>query len=997
MFLRRSNSSFGLKSFLLVIVFAVLLVPTFCNGTALAGNQTTIKFNVLEDGDGDEFDGPDEEDVAVTWEKNQEYTLGSEEEAVFLVNVVASRFDFMKLDGEKLTSGRDYMVSTTGDIRITFESAYLETLDEGRHTILVYYSGVDVDIKSVFVETYIEIVGDEPVNPDEPGDEEEDGDESEMDVPNTGVLSGGINGQGENGGALMFVVSAAVAVMVLVVGKVSFDKKYYRAFRSFTIRENSKKYLIRVFCVVVVIAGVAYLVLENVRPGHIFAADGDFELSVTTNGSIEADVYAGGDMARITDTIRVNTNAARYSVYVSAGNDNNLRSGTTTDLIRPNTDGFLLNEDSWGFSVGEYSSNFSPVPLSGHEALIAEVETGDDRAGVKVSYAAMVGEDFAIGEYGGTVEYSVIAEVNRPLAINPNKGDVAGGTQVSITTPLMINGSMTVGVPSVRIGNDECGSPSVTVGDDMFVVVSCTTSGAEVEGQYDIYVSFDDLGYDYVLREGFLYQDDDAPDIIDGFFNVELKVDNPEYGSVDQSAIVFHGSYSSNGNKITFTGYGEEGEVVITVTATPKVVPGYDVTCDGWTPGSGFVYQDMTITANCHGELATYNITYKSGKNQTITETKVGGESKEISALADFAGPRYSNVYSLNAEQYRNWTKEGYYFAYWEDDEGNRYIPDDDGYRNTCGSNCRTVYSGDRDVTLTAYYKPMNSVNKAAITLAWPAGVDDNNKMVTSNINYATDDITTFFGSQINSVLHSKTVTLEAPYASTKDRFRVAATPEFEAAAMKYYTREEMDAAGDGASWYEYIHRYETMPTNISDPGYAYGRSCDRFASISAHYGIKGLEGGNITMSFGLSGIARYFGYEGDNGAWTSPNSEVVSVSGSSTESQVESGAGRSELDYLPGDIRLAYREDTKFDDYVATCDGHTYELGHAAVYVKTEDGVGHIAEAAHSAYVKNSSSYAGDWVFAGTAYNNGGYFGRLSDYYYARDNQCYTIWRYED
>ena len=150
-------------------------------------------------------------------------------------------------------------------------------------------------------------------------------------------------------------------------------------------------------------------------------------------------------------------------------------------------------------------------------------------------------------------------------------------------------------------------------------------------------------------------------------------------------------------------------------------------------------------------------------------------------------------------------------------------------------------------------------------------------------------------------------------------------------------------------------------------------------------------------MSFGLSGIARYFGYEGDSGAWTSPNSEVVSVSGSSTEFQVESGAGRSELDYLPGDIRLAYREDTNFDNYTATCDGHTYELGHAAVYVKTEDGVGHIAEAAHSAYKKNSSSYTGDWLFAATAYSNGGFFGRLTEHYDAKDNQCYTIWRHED
>ena len=214
MFLRRMKSSFGFKSFLLMVVFAVL-ATALCSGTALAANETTITFNVIEAEGGDDEFGPHEE-IDIVWEKNQEYTLGSDEEAVFTASFAVNRFVSITMDDIELTRGDEYAASATDGITaVTFKSSYLRTLSEGRHNILVYYLGDDVEseIRYFSVETYISVIksgdpddpGDpgDPDEPGEPGDDEED--DSEMDVPNTGALTVGSDGQGGMSGASVII------------------------------------------------------------------------------------------------------------------------------------------------------------------------------------------------------------------------------------------------------------------------------------------------------------------------------------------------------------------------------------------------------------------------------------------------------------------------------------------------------------------------------------------------------------------------------------------------------------------------------------------------------------------------------------------------------------------------------------------------------------------------------------------------------------------------
>ena len=302
----------------------------------------------------------------------------------------------------------------------------------------------------------------------------------------------------------------------------------------------------------------------------------------------------------------------------------------------------------------------------------------------------------------------------------------------------------------------------------------------------------------------------------------------------------------------------------------------------------------------------------------------------------------------------------------------------------TCLSTFKSDGSG---LTLKAHFTKMNNINLAAITLAWPDGYTSDDTMIASN----------------KSVGWSHKVTLGSPYSKTVNRFTVAPTPEFKTAAKTYYTntnrRNSVESnslasnkcdnyygLGCSGSWY------------TTDKGYLYGRSCDRFAAISIYYGVKGLGKTTIKMPFGLPSQARYFARGDQN--WTAVNTKNNSKTSSST-SGTANNAGRYESHYKPGDVRLVYRTSSKHDSYKLKFDGNTYYLGHIAIYVKTEDGLSHIAEGSHSTYVSNSSSYNGDFIFAHTSYSNGGGFGHLSPFYYKTTaggydkNEWYAIWRY--
>ena len=477
-------------------------------------------------------------------------------------------------------------------------------------------------------------------------------------------------------------------------------------------------------------------------------------------------------------------------------------------------------------------------------------------------------------------------------------------------------------------------------------------------------------------------------------YTATFKVNNPDYGtvSISSASIPYNTSFSSSGNKLSF-GNGTE------VTATPKEAPGFTTTCSGWNPSAGQFKTGGTYTVSCTRKEKIGSITYISGKGTTkkdVSSIKYGN-TYSIKPLASFAGARYSNIYNLNSTDYKNWTKEGYYFDYWEGSDGKKYVPAtidnekniDEGHNPyyACAE-CPSTYTSDgSDFVLTAHYTKMNNINLAAITLAWPDGYTSNGTMVASN----------------KSEGWSHYVTPASPYAKTMERYKVASTPEFRTTAAKYYTnanrRASLEANSLASNKCDNYHSLGCSGSWYNDDiGYFYGRSCDRFAAISTYYGIVGFGGKTLKMPFGLPAQSKYF-IRGDQG-WTAVNTSNNSKTSSSSVVNA-SNMGRYETHYQPGDIRMVYRVSSKHEDHKYKYSGNTYYLGHIAIYVKTEDGLSHIAEAGHATYVKNSSSYNGDFIFANTAYTNGGSFGHLSKFYYKTTaqgydkNEWYAIWRY--
>ena len=195
------------------------------------------------------------------------------------------------------------------------------------------------------------------------------------------------------------------------------------------------------------------------------------------------------------------------------------------------------------------------------------------------------------------------------------------------------------------------------------------------------------------------------------------------------------------------------------------------------------------------------------------------------------------------------------------------------------------------------------------------------------------------------------------------------------------------------------------------------GRSCGVFAGVAIRYGLTGLDNTKVPRSstfnknllFAIENQSLYFA---DSDEWSSPNTQVkkmYQIDGTSgaynkhyrVESLVSGDAGHSELNYLPGDIRMVYRKLNEGDNdrnRVVTYENNTYKIGHIAIYVKTEDGVGHIAEAGIVSELYNDQSYydnGGVWFFARTAVENGGCFGKMYESYYYKNSEVYAIWRY--
>lgn len=466
-------------------------------------------------------------------------------------------------------------------------------------------------------------------------------------------------------------------------------------------------------------------------------------------------------------------------------------------------------------------------------------------------------------------------------------------------------------------------------------------------------------------------------------YTMNFRINDSSLGtiSVSSASVPYDTTYSTSGATLSFANG-------IEVTAFPETLTGYTITCSGWSPSSGKVSGDTIFTATCTKKAKANTVTYISPNGQSKVYTE---SSHSIRALAEFAGARYSNVYSLNSTTYKDWTKEGYYFDYWEGNDGNKYAPaaEDEGHNpyHQC-TTCKSTYdTSSAGLVLTPHYTKMNNLNLAAITLAWPDGYTSNDKMIASN----------------KSEGWSHYVTLSSPYSKKMERYKVVATPEFRANAAEYYTdanrRASLEAANLASNKCDNYHSLGCSGTwYVDDIGYFYGRSCDRTAAIATYYAIKGLGNSTIRIPFGLPAQARYFASGSE--PWIAINTEDNTRT-SSSSAGTAINAGRLETYYQPGDIRLVYRTSSKHENYKLSYDGNTYVLGHIAMYVKTEDGLSHIAEGGHAKYLKNGDSYNGDFIFAHTAYTNGGSFDHLSPFYYKTTTQgydkdeWYAIWRY--
>ncbi|MBR3246517.1 hypothetical protein IKF87_01385 [Candidatus Saccharibacteria bacterium] len=535
-------------------------------------------------------------------------------------------------------------------------------------------------------------------------------------------------------------------------------------------------------------------------------------------------------------------------------------------------------------------------------------------------------------------------------------------------------------------------------------------------------------------------------------YTMTFKVNDSSLGTVSASSalIPYNTTYSSSGATLTFANGTK-------VTASAKTITGYTVTCSGWSPSSGKVTANTTFTASCTKKAVAGTITYKSSKGASTSCSTSKTECRTIKPLKDFAGVRYSNDYDSNDKTYTDWTKKDYYFDYWEGSDGNVYVPEGAGYTNVLTDNgykscqngdtvvvggvtktCKTSYQGSSGLVLQAHYSKMNNINRAAIALAWPSEANSSGNMITTD----------------KPAGWSQYVTLASPYNYKIYRYRVASTQAFRTAAKSYYT-DSYSHASTPSSNSNKCDNYQSLGCNTSkrsggwnseDLGYRYARSCDRFAAISIYQGIMGY-GKNTTtypnFPFNLSAQSRHFYYDIKNnkGKWTAVNTGSYTPTDGSDASNGVSGTysnmGQLQTHYYPGDIRLVYgykneKSAAKHDTYVLSGGGNKYYLRHIAVYVKTEDGVSHIAEAGHSTYAAKASNYKGDFIFATTAmckkvekdkndkkycstfYEGGGgalasnakgSFGHLSSGFYnnkytdANDNE-YTavnaIWRYQ-
>ena len=1187
-----------IKTFLLFFVLASTITGTAPISNVYADNTTNITFEVAEPEQSDESEYEDiEGDSILIWEAGQDWVLGRSTKSILTFYLSQENFVGVSLDDHELTKGEDYSVSGNYTT-ITFKKNYLDSLKEGRHEIIARFSGLDEEEEESLFSTYLTVYT------------EESAAAAGIIVPNTGFFAAVEEIATGSLPVITFLGIAALAILACFKLRAPIKRGFntiHKRLNSTTrilFQKPAKRYL-----------PIVSDKLHNLRPSNrsikmlvavlgIFAVTGGLgtlfhhlsnkqgdtastiNLEVSTSADIRGTLLYAESIARTTDTVRVNTESGvEYDIYMSAGSDNYLRADGIDQAFGENTNLVSLSDGSWGFTTEENSSIFTSVPKKGEEVLVAhKTEPGE----TKIYFVAKSGEGFAAGSYSGTIRYTIVAKSENPISVTPGSGSASN--TLTITTPIAKNGDMPIRTPDVKIGEDKCLSPNMQATDSQYITITCNVPNDLTPGNYSVSLDFPDIEQELSVEDGYIEPEptpepdpepeptpepepdpnpeptpdpgpapdpepDPEPEPTITYYTVTSGPSNSAYGSTNRTStsVAAGTTFTTNGNTLTFsdgrtitatpksvTGYNtscsgwtpasgavnsnmsvtanctatviqykvtvnvnnssygtanaseiwipynttftSSGNTITfsngrTVKATPTSATGYTTTCSGWTPASGTVTSNTTVTANCTRSANNYTMTFKvndsslgtvsassasipynttysssgatltfangtkitaspktiagydvacsgwspsSGKvtaNTTftatctkkavvgkVTYTSPNGQTKSytetshtIRALADFAGARYSNIYSLNSTTYKNWTREGYYFDYWEGSDGNKYAPaaESDGYNpyyecTTCRSTYNTSSAG---LVLTPHYTKMNNINLAAITIAWPDGYTGSDTMVASN----------------KSEGWSHYVTPLSPYNKKMERYKVSSTPEFRTYAAKYYTdknrRESMEAAdlptnqcdnyvnngcGGGKTW------------KYSDLGYRYARSCDRTAAITVYYGIEdsnlGKKGDDfIKMPFGLMAQSRYL--ISGRQSWEAKNTKNNTKTSSSSTSNIDGHIGRHEKHYKPGDIRLVYREKKKEknEKYVLKYNGNTYYLGHIAIYVKTEDGVSHIAEGGHQEYLVNDEEYTkkgGDFIFAHTAYTNGGSFAHLTKFYY-KTTEWYAIWRY--
>ena len=124
-------------------------------------------------------------EISFEWTKNQEYTIGQDDESIFHIDVELKFFEhIVEVDGKEIKEGIDY-TSSNGSTVITLNKNFLDTLAVGKHTMDVYYDG------EVIVSTTFTIL--------EPAD-----------VPDTGLVSN-IKSFVTNGFGIFSLILAAIA------------------------------------------------------------------------------------------------------------------------------------------------------------------------------------------------------------------------------------------------------------------------------------------------------------------------------------------------------------------------------------------------------------------------------------------------------------------------------------------------------------------------------------------------------------------------------------------------------------------------------------------------------------------------------------------------------------------------------------------------------------------------------------------------------------------